>query len=225
VSTAESDAVWDLARSARISTIRVGSRLPFGWVNSPLDETERILIEIGGAEVWDWKTCNLKIPGDHLRWTSRITPSLPESRRVRKIAEVPSGRILVEFSDIYSGSSTTATHLLNARDFGTGQGPLVPSAAFSSVTRDLMHLIGVCGSKVFFLDKRLWICSVKFVDGSQLGFRHANHCFIPSDWCNRRGTLRMDVSGKGDILFARAEEVAVVKHAVELEDEKREVLE
>ena len=35
----------------------------------------------------------------------------------------------------------------------------------------------------------------------------------------------MDVSGKGDILFARAEEVAVVKHAVGLEDEKREVLE
>jgi hypothetical protein len=88
-----------------------------------------------------------------------------------------------------------------------------------------MHLIGVCGSKVFFLDKRLGICSVEFVDGKQTGFRYINHCFIPNDWCNRRGTLRVYVSGNGDVLFVRTDEVAVVKNAVEFEDEKREVLE
>ncbi|KAL2194744.1 hypothetical protein P885DRAFT_71151 [Corynascus similis CBS 632.67] len=221
----KSDAVWDLTRKARISTIRFGSRPPFGWANNPLDETERILVGITGAEVWDWRTCSLKIPGDHLRWTSKIPPNSPESQRVKNVTEAPNGRILIEFSDLYLGSSTTATYLLNARDFRTGQGELAPSAAFGSITHDLMHLIGVSSLKVFFLDKRLGICSVEFVDGNQPGFRHVSHCFIPNDWCNRRGTLRIHVTGKGDILFVRNEEVAVVKHAVEFEDEKKEVWE
>ncbi|GAB1315399.1 hypothetical protein MFIFM68171_05609 [Madurella fahalii] len=224
VSTAELDAVWDLTTETRISTFRFGSRQPFGWVNNPLDETERILVGTSGAEVWDWKSCYLKIAAVELKLASKI-PGSPESRRVKSVIEAPNSRILVEYSDLYVGSSTTATYLLNARDFCAHQGELVPSAAFSSVTEDLTHLIGVSDSKVFFLDKRLGICSIEFLDGKQLGFRHVNHCFIPSDWCNRRGTLRILVNGKGDILFARTEEVAVVKHAVAFEDEKREVFE
>lgn len=224
VSTAESDAVWDLGTDTRMFTFRVSPRQPFGWVNNPLDETERILVGTGGAEVWDWKSCRLKVSATELTLTSKI-PSPLGSWRVKSVIEAPNGRILVEYSDVHAGSSTTATYLLNARDFCGHHGELVPSAAFSNVTRDLTHLIGVSGSKVFFLDKRLGICSIEFLDGKQPGFRHVNHCFIPRDWCNRRGALRILVTGNGDILFARTEEVAVVKHAVAFEDEKREVFE
>ena len=63
------------------------------------------------------------------------------------------------------------------------------------------------------------------MDRQKLGFRHVNHCLIPNDWCNRRRALKMQVSGKGDILFARTEEVALVKHAVEFEDEVKVVSE
>ncbi|KAK3939769.1 hypothetical protein QBC46DRAFT_436709, partial [Diplogelasinospora grovesii] len=63
-----------------------------------------------------------------------------------------------------------------------------PSAAFSSITQEITHFIGVCDSKVFFLGKRLGICSIKFLEGEQPGFRHVNHCFIPNDWRNRQDT-------------------------------------
>jgi hypothetical protein len=42
---------------------------------------------------------------------------------------------------------------------------------------------------------------------------------------NRRGALIMRVSLKGDILFVRTEEVAVVKNAIGFEDERREIFE
>ena len=235
VSTTESDTVWDLTSTTRVSSFRFGWRPSFGWANNPSDATERILIGTTGVEVWDWKSCRLKTK---LTWPSPSSPSLGmgsseaaianiQSQRIKSVTEAPGGRIIVEYSDLYVGSSTTATQLLNSRDFSCASGDVLPGfpAAFSSVTKDLMHLIGVSGSKVFFLDKRLGICSVEFLDGKQPGFRHVNHCFIPSDWCNRRGTLRIQVTGDGDILFVKTEEVAVVKHAVRFEDERREVFE
>jgi WD40 repeat protein len=227
VSTAESDAVWDLNQGVKISTADFDPRPPFRWANNPLDETERVLIGTASAEVWDWKSCKLKIPGDHLRWLPEFpATSDPESRRVKCVSEAPRGGIFVEYSDLYSGNSTVAAYLLHSRHLQPGRADrLVPSDAFTSVIQDLAHFIGICGSKLFFLDKRFGICSIDFLDGERPGFRHVNHCFIPNDWCNRRGPLRIHVTGKGDILFARTEEVAVVKHAVAFEDERREAFE
>jgi WD40 repeat protein len=222
VSTAEWDAVWDLDRCVRVASSRCGPRSSFSWANNPLDDTERLLVGTDGVEVWDWKSCYLKIPRIPLRWTS-LNPS--ESWRVKSVSEAPKGRILVEYSDLYAGNSTIAPYLLNAVDLRLQPQELVPSAAFSSVTEDLMHFIGICDSKVFFLDKRLGICSVEFLEGKQPGFRHVNHCFLPNDWMNRRGALIMRVSLKGDILFVRTEEVAVVKNAIGFEDERREIFE
>jgi hypothetical protein len=101
----------------------------------------------------------------------------------------------------------------------------VPSDAFASLSQDVAHFVGIYGSKLFFLDKRFGICSIDFLDGERPGFRRVNHCFIPSDWCNRRDPPIIHVTGKGDILFARTQEVAVVKHAVAFEGERREAFE
>lgn len=206
---------------------------------NPQDTIERIFIGTAGVSVWDWRSCHLKT---ELKWASPPSPGPGssaagttniKSHRIKSITEVPGGQIIVEYSDLYSGSSTTATHLQNPRDFsrssdtGSTGGDELPgsSVAFNSVIKDLMHVIGVSGSNVFFLDKRLGICSVKFLDGKPPGFRHVNHCFIPSDWCNRHGSLRIQVIGERDILFLKTVEVAVVKDAVKFEDERREVFE
>ena len=224
VSTTESDAVWDLDGYVRVTSSRCGPRSSFSWANNPLNETERILVGTDGVEVWDWKSCHLKTSRDRLRWTSHIL-QLPQSRCVKSVSEAPNNRIIVEYSDHSSGGSTIAVYLLDARDFTTQQEEVMPSAAFSSVTQDLIHYIGICDSKAFFLDKRLGICSVEFLEGRRQGFRHVNHCFLPNDWVNRRGSLKIRVSQKGDILFMRIEDVAVVKNIVWFEDERVEVLE
>ncbi len=69
--------------------------------------------------------------------------------------EAPNGTILVELSGLYSGFSTTATYLLDARDFKPDQAVLVPSAAFSSIIHDLLHLIGVVDRRSSFSIKDL----------------------------------------------------------------------
>jgi WD40 repeat protein len=227
VSTDESDAVWDLDRRVRIHTAEVDHwRWSHCWVNNPLDETERLLVGIAGAEVWDWKSGKLKIAEEHLRWLSN---NLGAHRvDVKCVSEAPHGRIFVQFEcrDQYWGNSAVAVHLLHSGHLQPGRTePLVPSDAFASLTQDLAHFIGICGSKLFFLDKRFGICSIDFLDGKRPGFRHVNHCFIPNDWRNRRGPPIIQVTGKGDILFGRTQDVAVVKHTVAFEDERREAFE
>jgi hypothetical protein len=227
VSTGKSDAVWDLDRRVRIYTAEFDRWRPSScWVNNPLDETERLLVGVTGAEVWDWKSCKLKIAEKHLRWLPKFPATDADHVSVECVSEAPHGRIYVEYSERYLANSTVAPYLLHSGHFQPGRTePLVPSDAFASLTQDLAHFIGICGSKLFFLDKRFGICSIDFLDGDRPGFRRVNHCFIPSDWCNRRDPPIIHVTGKGDILFARTQEVAVVKHAVAFEGERREAFE
>jgi len=85
-----------------------------------------------------------------------------------------------------------------------------------TIGKEVMHLIGAYGSKLIFLNRSCWVCSID-VEQTECN-SYIRHFPIPSDWQSQQRVLRMGVTGKGDILFVRIEEVAVIKHGLEFEE-------
>lgn len=82
----------------------------------------------------------------------------------------------------------------------------VPAAAFQT-------LIGIHLHHLVFLDPELWVCSVDLdqpaISGSNFKVKH--HFFIPSDLLSGCSGLRPILSPLGDIVFAKEDQLAVIK--------------
>jgi WD40 repeat protein len=222
VSTAVSDTVWNLDEGRIISSCQFPQRQSFRWLNNPLDNAERILVGAESISVCDWVTCEVKPP----RVVSNLALGLmyPKSQTIKSVTKAFNSKLVVELSEFSSESPTDTSLLLEPGQFANGQTPTW-SKAFSTICEDLLHLIGTFQSRIVFLDKQLRICSVEFIGGPRPGFRHVNHFFLPADWYSRRRTLLTRITAKGDVLFARGEEVAVIKHGMVVEGNKWEILE
>ncbi|KAH8650077.1 hypothetical protein BX600DRAFT_418986 [Xylariales sp. PMI_506] len=219
VSDTKSDKLWNINESKIVSSHRFSSRPSFHWVNHPTNSTERILVSTKDVEIWDWETCRRKSTAQELK----LEPSLvtPQFHGIKCATQTFNTRILVEYSDHHGeGSSTTSVLLLDPQQLSNHHA-VISSKALATVCSDLLHLIGTIDSKIVFLDKQLCICSVEMLEGTRTSFRYAVHCFIPADWFSQRGVLRTSLTKNGDILFVRAQEVAVIKSGMLFEDFKK----
>ena len=217
VSTMKSDVVWDVSQAKAISSIQFASRDPFDWVNNPSDDSERFLVGTEGAEAWDWPTCKLKTSNHELRLPPEAV--LSSSQAVKSTSQAFDTKIVVEYSQQGGESATTSTLLLELTEVNDSRS-LELSQAFARATAGMLHLIGTSQSRIIFLDKELRICSVAAVAKPKQGFQVTSHFFIPADWYSQRRSLRTLVTEKGDILFVRTEEVAVIKYGMAFEDAK-----
>jgi WD40 repeat protein len=231
ISTHKADSVWNLAAKIQVSRYEFqGYRPPFDWINNPADASERILLGTGGAAVWDWKMSLEKTN------QSLLSLSLPKSLSGRRLSSVinvfDSKKIAVEVlgnpTDVATTPASTIL-LLDTFPFYHKVGNLVSSQAFEAICHDILHLIGTYDNRLVFLNKQLCICSVvrllkTTVGGFETeGFRFVMHFFIPSDWYSQKRSLKTGVTTKGDIIFVRAEEVAVIKHGLVFEGDMREI--
>lgn len=220
VPTEASDTGWSLDEGEIISSCQSPQRQSFQWINNPLDNDERMLVGAENINVFDGVTCEAKAP--------RLVPNLaldlthPKSQTIKTVTEDINSKLVVELSEFGSGSPTNTTLLLEPRQFASGQTPAW-SKVFSTICEGLLHLIGTFQSIIVFLDKQQRICSLEFIGGPQPGFRHVDHFFILADWYSQRRTLLTRITARGDILFARVDEVAVIKHGMVVEGNKWEV--
>jgi hypothetical protein len=106
--------------------------------------------------------------------------------------------------------------VFSIQDFDSDGPFLVPEEDWHTVGKIIMHLIGAYGSKLLFLDKNRWVCSI---DVDQNDFKsYIRHFPIPSDWQSQQRKLRMGVTSTGDILFVRVDEMAVISRGLEFEE-------
>jgi WD40 repeat protein len=238
VSTHEWDSVWDLQTKTQLSRHEFDNPRPtFDWTNNPADPSERVLLDSEGAAIWDWLTSQEKRPRHHFPLT--FLGEKTASHRINSVTQVfDAKKIALEVVEDPSDMTNTPTSTVVLLDASTlsvkGGAALVPSRAFADVCNGILHLVGTFGQRAVFLDKQLFMCSVERRVARQdsgpgaremEGFHYVKHFFIPSDWYSQRRTLKTRVTAKGDVLFVRAEEVAVIKHGLAFEGDKREVWE
>jgi hypothetical protein len=92
---------------------------------------------------------------------------------------------------------------------------------------DVVHLIGVFGTRMVFYTADHWIASYELMPpGSPTGAVVAEgsfvrHFFLPNHWVGSvdRGGMLFGVGSDGEIIFARRDELAVIKRGLEVTED------
>lgn len=215
VSTFQCDTVWDIKAKSERSREEYKSREPFDCLNNPLNSNQRILVTATSVSIVDWDS-SITTRTILLQPTGQTQVLLDQVvKNVMLICN--DSMIAMEFTKSYGEHSTTQTLVFRDSAFGEQASTLVPMREFQPVSQEVLHLIGGFRSKLLFLSKHLWVCSVDMEKGNGRG-DYTRHFPIPSDWRSQRQVLRTAVTSQGDILFTRTEEIAVIKHGLEFEE-------
>ena len=212
VSTEESNTVWNL-KTKEVMTTRTWQPSPsYQWINHPTSAELRILVTINAATIMEWKTSN-RVTSATLLPAVNDDPITQGVKNAFVFSE--DGFLAVELSELYGERSTTQTLIFMLAD--SADPFLTPLIDHHSISKEIVHLIGAHGSKLLFLDKNRWVCSVD-VTTIDLKF-YVRHFPIPADWQSQQRWLRMGITSLGDVLFVRVDEVAVISRGLEFEEE------
>ena len=74
-------------------------------------------------------------------------------------------------------------------------------------------MIGSYGQRLVFLHSSGWVCSAD-VDTLDVN-SYVRHFFIPTDWLTTSDDLMIEVTQRGDVIFVKRDEVAVIKRALD----------
>ncbi|PGH12527.1 hypothetical protein AJ80_06688 [Polytolypa hystricis UAMH7299] len=217
VTTAESTTVWNVVDNAQVRNKRSTHNTSSLWINHPTHDDHRILLSPDAASVVDWKTSSIVISSDRLQLPDGLL--LDHCQRVKKALAFSDNRLVaVEVAELYAQRSASQILLLKSDAFGNdeiiGFGPLPGLHGLGK--EEVIHLIGARGSKIIFVNKHRWVCSLDV--GQTECKSYSRHFPIPSDWQSQQRVLRMAVTSKGDILFVRMDEVAVIKRGLDFEE-------
>ena len=215
VSTSDEDVLWNIDEGAKKAEKSYTSREAFDLLNSPLDPNERISVTATSMSFTDWSSVAA-------RKSTLLGPAgletLPVDQDVKRVTVFCDDMMIaVEFSERYGERSTTQVMFIESSDLDQPIEVLTPLSRLEGIGQRILHLIGGLGSKLLFLSRDLWVCSIDVKKGHVKG-DYVRHFPIPADWRSQRRVLRMEVTPRGDILFVRTEEVAVIKNGLQFEE-------
>ncbi|KAI1356671.1 WD40 repeat-like protein [Xylaria sp. FL0043] len=210
IATESSQIVWEADKftSSDISTDKTS------WMLHPSDTNRLLLINGNTIYPYYWKglrkveeapidqtTPSLDVVtsgGPSSQWTSRLGTSL-----------------LVRILDAGLGGKTT----LLAIDSSQLQSASIEALSVGTIHKlpcQIRSLLGVLGSKVFFLTRRGWVCSYNMKSSSS-GKHYSRHFFIPPFW--RTGNdLMIHVVSKNHLALVYRDELVLLQRFLDLEE-------
>ena len=211
ICTAHKDTLYPIGASEKtgMKSLWWENRGPFRWATHPTHSDQLILITGTAAHIYEWHTLErLTDPGGILLEGSMI-PELA----IRAVDPCSNGAVLATaFCEPLRSHSESKLLLWNASDFHPQAESVVPVPHFRSLADSMRYLIGDEGNRIVFLSSSGWICSASL----QASFHgdYTRHFFLPADWLSMSGDLICKVTRKGDILFVKRDEVAVIKRGL-----------
>jgi len=122
-------------------------------------------------------------------------------------------KISVEFSKPHNQQSTSQVLILSASSFEEPFADTIESLPqFLKISLNIEHLIGSLGRKLLFLDRQMWVCTL---DLETFKGEYYRHCFIPDEWLSVTWNLMFKANTKGDLVFVKKNEIAVIKQALD----------
>lgn len=233
VSTEKSNNIWNVNTGQLVSTQTWQPPPSFRWINHPGSLAQRLLITERSAAIFEWesaessatKSANLHYQTPEAETAHNQTagshPPLLQPRRVKNAFFLSQGKFLVvELSPMYQ-DTTTDTMIFRLLPSDSHDNFLTLVDEFRELSKKVKHVIGGYGSKMLFLDSMRWVCSVDVSEVGSSSKHYASylrHFPIPSEWQSQQRKLRMAVTRTGEVLFVRANEVAVISRGLEFED-------
>ncbi|KAL2016770.1 hypothetical protein VTK56DRAFT_2983 [Thermocarpiscus australiensis] len=199
------------------------------WITRP-DSSSDSLLRIGPTKqeisVYDWSTLTL------LRVVSL---QLDDEIRLGRFAALTHCQYLVAYTKrkdetrfVTGARKVNRIFIWNLDDFENGAETIAPQAELGidgTLPSRAEHVIGIFGAHLVFFTEDHWIASVELPSAGSPGGIVANsfvrHFFLPNGFLGSRALGRM-ISGigwTGEIVFARRDELAVIKRGLEITED------
>lgn len=240
LSTHESDHLWSIdgqQEDLRTYSDRPGIRK---WIQHQQSPLHMICVEDVAARIYAWRDWSevasvsiiANLPGLQLK---SVTPYLLGRRP----------QILLELSELDGSPDTRGLQLLDASPFAienfpadeavteaarvrrdADNGSVMEEAAavvsiplfgpqLAALARHVAHVVGLGdANQLVFLDTHSWICSADLEGLSNNSVSYSRHFFLPYDWFAGTRDVICAVAQR-DVLFARNDDVAIVKGGLE----------
>lgn len=213
VCTVRIDTLWSLSpnhESTVVETISWENRGSFRWVTHPSNQEQLILIYDTIAHLFEWSTLRRVTERGGIPLEGSMFPELA----IRSITPCfNNSTIATMFGEDSRSQSKSQLLFWNASDFSIDSKAIEPLTRYRSIASQVNTLIGDDGRRLVFLGKDDWICSVD--PESVQGDLYSRHFFLPADWLSSNIKLIIEVTQNGDIIFAKRDEVAVIKRGLD----------
>ena len=212
ISTRKGETLWSISsdKNTVIATNLRETDRPYRWSTHPLNRDQLILISDNVLHLYDWHTLQRVTEAEGILLEGTMLPELS----IESITSCFGDTVI---ATTFSGSSRPQSRfkliLWNASDFTPESKTAAPIPKYHTVVDQVQSLIGDDGKRLIFLHNNGWICSAEARSGNV--DEYARHFFVPAHWLTTNVKLMTEVTRKGDIIFVRRDEVAVIKRGLE----------
>jgi len=208
LSTIASDIIYDIEIGLRQSSSRQ-ERSFWKWIAHPSEPKKLVHLTASRAHVHTWDD----ISETHFCAEMRFDSHLTEDMHLKDVLVYSDAcKASIEFAK-GNQQSTSQVLIIPISSFEEPfANTIEPIALFNKASAQIEHIIGSLGRTLLFLDRRMWVCSL---DLEKFKGEYFRHFFIPEDWLSVNRNLILKVTAKGDFVFAKKHEVAIIKNGLE----------
>lgn len=183
------------------------------WITHPTCKDQLLLIAGNVAHLYDWLTFSRLTTSEGILLEGSVLPEL----MINSITPCFNGHIIATaFKDSLAPRAKTKLLFWNSSDFNIQARSCVPVSKYHYLSDQVQVLIGSDSQKFVFLHTSGWVCSV---DAQATGTGHyIRHFFFPADWLSTDAPLIIKITKRRDIIFAKRDEVAVIKRGLEISE-------
>jgi WD40 repeat protein len=223
ISSTNADMLWSITPtgSTIVNTISWEGRSSYRWINHPADPEQLLLISNTVAHIYSWQALQRLTSAQGILLEGTILPELA----IRSVTPCFNNTILgTAYADPSSGTrAKSKLPLWSVANFTPKSETAAPVPQYRYLANQVDFLIGAYGSRLVFLHASGWVCSAtlditldeKITDNGKDNGSYVRHFFLPADWLSTSSELIIEVSCKGDIIFIKRDEVAIIKRGLE----------
>lgn len=209
VSTIASDTIYDI-ENGLLKSSALQERSSWKWIGHPRDPTKLVHLTASSAHVHTWDDFS----ETHICAEIKLVTDMSDEVYLKDVAVCSDGcKLSVEFAKGNSEQSASEVLIIPSSSLEEPFTNVIkPLVLFNKISAEIEHIIGSLGNTLLFLDRRMWLCSL---DLEKFKGEYFRHFFIPDDWLSVNRTLILKVTVKGDFVFVKKHEVAVIKNGLE----------
>ncbi|KAI4217247.1 MAG: hypothetical protein LQ351_000556 [Letrouitia transgressa] len=213
VSSGTGDKLWSISNDdARVvKTTAWTDRRQYAWKQHPTNPTQLILIIDTVLHIYDWHELERLTSDEGILLEGSILPELA----IKYIMPCFDGNVIATaFVESLSPRSKSRVLMWNTTDLSPGSNRAAPIPSYQPLADQVECLIGAYKDRLVFLHSSGWICSANSSSFDLTSY--VRHFFIPTDWLSNSIDLLINVTVRGTILFAKGNEVAVIKKGLDI---------
>lgn len=216
VSTSDKDTLWSLSPEQSptvLGEVSWPSRHGFKWITHPVYDDQLILFSNNIVHIYDWLTLTRLTNEEGIRLQGEL---FPESDLQFMTPCFESQIIATRFNTQFARNNDTGLSFWDPTSFLLGSKSAAPLPEYSAHAKNVRSIVGDYKSRLVFLLDSGWVCTAtpqNFVSGS---FSH--HFFLPDEWLSTNLELLLGINQKGDFIFVKGHEVAVIRNGLKSSD-------